>query len=733
MKHTQKHKQIDGTIWTKDMPFKKSPVLRNKSSDILSMNDYYRKRTDIIEEICGVKIDLSYKNTGSNYVYQKDRAFSSKGDLDTYEINISKPAVKCIPSKTALYHELSHVLHKTFLTGMLAKMREMAKDICIEKYEEVTGKEYTTTLVPASATVSNWSDSLYELYKVAFNILEDQRIESLTSQVWLGTQPMFMDMRKKLGDKLLPDVDERTAEDPTCQLLMYRFLHPECCTTDALSFSIDKVEGCNESGAVILWKRKIKPVLDAYFFKKLKEKRDARDKDNVNQQLPEDISSSSELESIKEDRDTKREQLTELEESKEVLMKQGKVFEKDSEGNVDTTKHTKEFEDLEVSIDELNEEIDVLNSKIWKSEEAMENAERNEGKLSECLQGMVGTKHTTMANDGKYMKSKDANEENELDLEYSQALEGEDNNLSIEHELSESKKEGKTQVSEIKNAISGMQVPKEPAHIHKEKRVSYDNKPQPNNQIVNGLVGILRKIKEKNVTTIDESGDEVDVDSYINVKQKGFGNAFETIKTDNGLPIMITIDGSGSMSHSSYGATNIEKARDLVASLFKVSQQHQEITVQANVWSSNSSGDVAITDIKTLHDCNQISCGVNSNAGYYETPTHEGIKYSTRKLKEMRGRNKMLILITDGYPQFSKNGTHFGKNVITKLCKDAYKQALTVTPNILCINIEKRSYTAQEMLTTIFGKNYVEFNGMDEASEFVNKTLKRKIVEIYGR
>jgi hypothetical protein len=50
---------------------------------------------------------------------------------------------------------------------------------------------------------------------------------------------------------------------------------------------------------------------------------------------------------------------------------------------------------------------------------------------------MEGTKGTTMGNDGKYM-TKDAKEENELDLEYSQALEGEDNNLSIEHELSKS-------------------------------------------------------------------------------------------------------------------------------------------------------------------------------------------------------------------------------------------------------------------------------------------------------
>ena len=706
------------------MPFKKSPILRQKSSDILSVMEYYRKRTDVIEEICNTKIDLTYKNNGSNYVSQGKNSTN-------YNINLAKPQVKDIPMKTALYHELSHVLHKTFLTGMLATMKELSRNECVDRFKEMTGRECDSQTSCDQDTVYSWSESLYQLYKIAFNIVEDQRIESLTMKVWLGTKPMFMQMRKKLGDRLIVDVNDTTKTDPTCQMLMYRFLHPEVCDSIALKKSIDSVDGCDERGSVIVWKRLIKPVLDTYFFNKIKEKKDSRDKSDSTQMLPEDIDSSVK-ESLLDDKVKAQTKLDEAQKDVNDIVANDNVFEKDMDGantgvRTDEYKEAmKRYEELEREVEHIGDMIEIQNNKSYR-------AANNERALAtNGISYMKHTKNEILESDGRYMRNEDENTDNASDLEYSQALDGEESNLSIEHELFQSKEEGSTQVTEIKNAISGMQVPKEPSHIHKEKRNTHGNKPEPNNTIVNGLVTILRKIKERNVKSIDDSGDEVDVDSYINVKQKGFGNAFESIKTDNGIPLMITVDGSGSMG-SGYDGSNMDKARDLVASLFKVAQQHSEITVKANVWSSSSSGDVAITDINSLHECNQISTHVDSNNGYYETPTHEGIRYSARKLKEMRGKNKMLIIITDGHPQFSKNGTHLGKNVITKLCKDAYRQAQSVTPNILCINIEKRSYTAKEMLTDIFGKNYVEFNGMDEASEFVNKTLKRKFVEIFGR
>jgi hypothetical protein len=697
------------------MPFKKSPVLRPKSSDVLSTADYFRKRTDVVEEICDSKIELTYKNNGVNYVAQGSHS-------DEYAINLSKPAVEGIPVKTALYHELSHVMHKTFITGMIKQMKKMSNDTCEDRFKSILGVEYDEDNPQHVDVRYAWMERLYDLYKIAFNIIEDQRIESLTMKVWLGTNPMFMNMRKKVGDRLTGEVTDKSKEDPTCKMLMYRFLHPEFNDSDAIKYAIDKVEGCDERGSVILWKRILKPILDDYFFGKVKEKYDNRDKKQSDQVLPEDIDTNK-IESLKQQREDMHKERDELSDQMSGITKLDPT----------TGKPTEEYKSKRNEIDAKQDEIDELNNTIDNLESEMSVAKRNERYLGNGHSAMTQAKNELGEHDGKWCSNDTNNEASEIELEYSQALEGEEGNLSVEHELSESKKEGESQVTEIKNAINGMQVPKEPSHIHKEKRYSTNNKPEPNNSIVNGLVNILRKIKERNVITVDESGDEVDVDSYINVKQKGFGNAFESFKRDNGLPIMVTVDGSGSMGNSMSGASNISKARDLVASLFKVAEQHSEITVQCNVWSSSSGGDVAITDIKSLHDCNQISTGVDSTNGYYETPTHEAIKYSARKLKEMRGRNKMLIIITDGYPQFSKNGTHLSKNVITKLCKDAYRQAQTVTPNILCINIERRSHTAKEMLTDIFGKNYVEFNGMDEASEFVNKTLKRKFVEIFGR
>lgn len=712
------------------MVFKKSPVLRNRGTDILSAIDYYRKRADIVEEISGTKIDLVYKDTGTNYVYQE-----SNGNVDSYIINLCKPAVVGIPANTALYHELSHVLHKTFLTGMLSIMKKESNVECERIYPKILNGSIDDSII------AYWAERLYDLYKASFNILEDQRIESLTMKIWLGTKHMFIEMRQKVGNRLSKDITVENRKDPICQMLMYRFLHPEICDIKELSDGIDKVSGCNEDGSVIIWKRMIKPIIDTYFFNLLKDRKDNRSTNGVGK-LPEDSENVGEkLDKLNKELEKKEEELSNIksdiltiENSSDGLGAYKRTttgsVEKDEEGNSILSDPYIEAKDKQ---EKLVEEIEALTKTIDILDEEVNQGVSNARYMPNfSIKSSEYDYHRGM--DGKFMNNSDQNDINKSNLKWSGALEETE---TLDTALSLSKKDGDDQIEEIKNALIGMQVPKEPAHIHKEKRQTVSNTPQPNNTITNGLTNILRKIKEKNTTTIGESGDEIDIDSYINVKQKGFGDAFETIKTDNGIPIMITIDGSGSMGNEQgrgQSCTNIQKARDLVASLFKVSQQHKEITVQANIWSSDQCGNVAVTDIKTLHDCNQISCDVlHDGNNYCETPTHEGILYSARKLKEMRGRNKMLIIITDGLPQFTKNNIRISDKVILTLCKNAYRQAQSVTRNILCINIEKRSYTAQEMLKDIFGKNYVEFNGMDEASEFVNKILKRKFVEIFGR
>ena len=99
----------------------------------------------------------------------------------------------------------------------------------------------------------------------------------------------------------------------------------------------------------------------------------------------------------------------------------------------------------------------------------------------------------------------------------------------------------------------------------------------------------------------------------------------------------------------------------------------------------------------------------------------------------MQGRHKMLILITDGYPQYSKNGTHLSNKTIISACKKNLRRVMQVTENVICINVEPRGYSTGEMRKEIFGKRYVEYAGVKQANEFVCKTLKRKFIEVFRR
>ena len=60
---------------------------------------------------------MTSRNSLVNYIGKNDKT-------KKYEIVIAKPAIKGIPVKTAVYHELSHALHETFMTGMLSKLEK---------------------------------------------------------------------------------------------------------------------------------------------------------------------------------------------------------------------------------------------------------------------------------------------------------------------------------------------------------------------------------------------------------------------------------------------------------------------------------------------------------------------------------------------------------------------------------------------------------------------------------
>jgi len=80
----------------------------------LTPEEYYRKRANIIEELKKCSIEIGYHDNVNSII---DRGIK-KGEKQ-YDINIQTPVDECIPKKTAVYHELSHALWDSFVSGSI--------------------------------------------------------------------------------------------------------------------------------------------------------------------------------------------------------------------------------------------------------------------------------------------------------------------------------------------------------------------------------------------------------------------------------------------------------------------------------------------------------------------------------------------------------------------------------------------------------------------------------------
>jgi hypothetical protein len=106
--------------------------------------------------------------------------------------------------------------------------------------------------------------SIAHEYTLAFNIIEDQRIESLTKHVWLGTQKMFDETRTNLGKRLEENlkgipVKERSPSD---KLLAARFFQPNL-SEDWANEIMEDVLDVGTRGSLTAWVRS-KYYVDKY-------------------------------------------------------------------------------------------------------------------------------------------------------------------------------------------------------------------------------------------------------------------------------------------------------------------------------------------------------------------------------------------------------------------------------------------------------------------------------------
>ena len=679
----------------------------------LTPEEYYRKRANIIEELKKCSIEIGYHNNVNSI---KDNG-TTKGKK-TYDINIQTPVDPSIPKKTAVYHELSHALWDSFVSGSIdilkqwsfETMQRLLREKKIPNGANEAGKipkHLSSEVLNAQAKVQQFINSIY---MNCFNALEDQRIESLTRNVWLATKGMFKSCTTKCG----MEMDTGNMRTPSDHILAARFHRPELTTPEYRQAVID-VEGTGMTGAIVVM-NKMRALIDKHIEENLKKPLDTMKKvihEGGCLPIPIEL-----VNQYQEKVESKRKQIgntgsyeARISRYENAVKESDMTTEQKAEKKKEIAKMRKISGKAKSPVPKTEKD-----KKLEAQVKAQEEQKLNTNRITVELEGETNSENTSRKNAIGQHSIQSAGTPSYIDKKMVESILG--------TSLEESKKQAKKEVNKILEKILVSGSPKEPAHI-KVGLTRMTSSVQPDTNIANQLAKTFERVRQSKRTKLTETGNELDIEALIQTHSKGFGEYMIEEVRHQGLTIYISIDGSGSMRHMNH----MGEARNLVATMFKAVDRTPSVKILANVWSSNPQGEVGITTVKSLQECKQISL---DNKGYYYTPTHEAIRYTAKQMGSYSGK-KLMIIITDGLPQYhGKNGQSYSSEVLVNMAQKEYRKAQKYCRNIMCINISQEQ-RAKQNLQAIFKRNYVEFNGMIQPKQFVLKNFRRTVFDTLRR
>jgi uncharacterized protein YegL len=290
------------------------------------------------------------------------------------------------------------------------------------------------------------------------------------------------------------------------------------------------------------------------------------------------------------------------------------------------------------------------------------------------------------------------------------------NELQIEELLKDGKTQGEKQFLEIREKMLSPDIISDnlPSNVTKieRKKAKYTI----DYKVSSNLNKLFKKLKMRNKPYVDYHGYDIDIEEYLHnlIRGTDISKSFENLKKSHGSSIVISIDGSGSMQ-----GDKIKITQKLVATIYESLKGIPKIEVKGNVWGGNVDGDIGITEINNIKDVEKIT----ADGSYGLTPTHMGLEYSGRMLKKMKGDKKLLILITDGMPNYYKNGIKIQSVHYNKVCKKSLQKVLRITPNVLCIVVNEGNISYE--FKKLFGeKRMIYVKNMNKAFDTVVKQFK---------
>ena len=561
-----------------------------RDRDVLSDKEWFEKTTDIVEGVRDCKVTLTYINM-QNQIQDKNWSSANKDHDKEFLLNVATPAVKGIEKFTALNHELGHILFETPMSEAKKIIKKWTEDED-GKYLEIDG------------------DFRHKTYWNMFNVLEDQRVESMMARLWLANDDRF-DKAKKNRGKL----HKKCPNNPIDKMLNIRFFREDLVKNDkhfkVFKESLEDVVDTGRMGALIVLAQ-IKPIIDTYF------------------KTPD---------------------------------KPPKV----PKGRINVGASDKKTDDK--IIDDITKINDIADQHKPTPDDGSDSS-----KLSD-------SDNSQQASDDQV----DAIADNELPDDY-------------ERKIDDLKTDGDDTIDDVKASMAGDggDVDATPSYAMKIERSNEDY--EVNEVISTGLKKVFRRMAEMPKTKIGYDGEEIDIETYIDNKARGYDltKCFLDKRYALGASIVISIDGSASMAGHS-----IDHVRNLVATLYDSVKEYPNINMRANIWSSNNRGDVGITEINSLEDCKNISVYNQMNCA--QTPTHLALDYSARQIKKMKGRKKLVIMLTDGLPNYSNNNYKMSRTQNMKMTAKSLLKLRRATPHIMIILVGGR-WGAKEYMENIFGK-----------------------------
>ena len=413
-----------------------------------------------------------------------------------------------------------------------------------------------------------------------YNILEDRRVESCYGEIYTGAKDRFEDARHEDFTKEFQK--NEIPNDPIEALRFARYDQTNLVLKSEFKVAIDYINGVELTGrkgaydlALMYWEK----VVQKFLF-------DEREKIE-----------KSDLEDINSDQVQNQKSKDGAEESKT-----------NSEQNDD--------ESVKTSEDTINEKIEnEINAKIKQVDEKIKWKKIKDTGKHKLLSNFKNPFEIDSNNNSSFAETCERLKKT-----------GNKEILTVERELEKISKKQSIQKYSWKNIQGRITVG---THDHTEL-IEF------NKTTSRKLKNTFKKIRGGKIGEVDSTGEDIDVDAYIDFKINKVGNFLVSSKNFVGFDIILAIDESSSMSK------NMDTVKRMCATLYDAISDLSHVRLTIIGW--NGTGGECF--IKKITKPTQIG----SLEGFGETPLATAVWYAKHEIEKMTSQKRLFFLITDGHP-----------------------------------------------------------------------------------